>query len=341
MSGAAFSRPSRGRRATSYDVALAAGVAQSTVSRCFLPDGEVSPATRTRVRAIAAELGYVPNALARSLITRRSDLVAVIVTEFTLRSNPAIVSGIGRALAARGKQLLLMSIEDEADAGRAARGALGYPLDGLVAAAALEGGDVQPLLCRGVPVVFFNRPAPLPRADRVATDHAGAARDVAALLHAAGHRRFLCLGGAPGWPVNQERARGFAERLAGLGAGAVPVVAAEQSYAGGRRAFLDHVRARGRPDAVFCVNDQLAFGVLDACRFELGLTPPADISVVGCDDVAEAAHQSYDLTTVRQSIERLAASAVELLLRRLEAPDVDTEQVLLPGALVRRGSARL
>lgn len=340
-SGAPAPETARGRRVTSYDVAVATGVAQSTVSRCFLPGGEVSPATRARVQAVAAELGYVPNALARSLITRRSDLVAVIVTEFTLRSNPAIVSGIGRALAARGKQLLLMPVEHEAGAGRAARGALGYPLDGLVAASALGADDVRPLLSRGVPVVFFNRPAPLSRADRVATDHAGAAREVAALLHAAGHRRFLCLGGAPGWPVNDERARGFVERLAELGTGAVPVLAAEQSYAGGRRAFLDHVRAGRRPDAVFCVNDQLAFGVLDACRFELGWAPPTDISVVGCDDVAEAAHQSYDLTTVRQSIERLAASAVELLLRRSEAPEADSEQVLLPGALVRRGSAKL
>lgn len=331
----------RGRRVTSYDVARAAGVAQSTVSRCFVPGSEMSEETRARVQQVAAALGYVPNAIARSLITRRSEMVAVIVTAFTLQTNPAIVAGIGRALAGHGKQLLLMAVEGEAGARDAAQAALRYPLDGLVLATTLDAAAVQPFLRRGVPVVCFNRPAPLPRVDRVATDHAGAARKVAGLLHAAGHRRFLCVGGPESWPVNAERTRGFLERVTELGVPGVPVVPAEQSYAGGRAAFLEHVRAFGAPDAVFCVNDPLAFGVLDACRFELALQAPRDISVVGFDDVAEAAHQGYDLTTVRQEIGDLAEAAVGMLLRRLDAPDGAAQRLLLPGVLVRRGSAQL
>ena len=163
---------------------------------------------------MAASLGYVPNAIAQSLITRRSEMVAVIVTGFTLQTNPAIVAGIGRALAGHGKQLLLMAVDGEGGARDAAQAALRYPLDGLVLATTLDAAAVRPFLRRGVPVVCFNRPAPLPRVDRVATDHAGAARDVAGLLHAAGHRQFLCVGGPPGWPVNAERTRGFLERLA-------------------------------------------------------------------------------------------------------------------------------
>ena len=339
--GAGGPTPPQGRRATSYDVARAAGVAQSTVSRCFVPGSELSAATRARVQQVAEALGYVPNAIARSLITRRSEMVAVIVTEFTLQTNPAIVSGIGRALAGHGKQLLLMPVEGEAGARAAAAAALRYPLDGLLLATTLDPAAVRPFLRRGVPVVCFNRPAPLPRVDRVATDHASAAAEVARLLHAAGHRRFLCVGGPAGWPVNQERTRGFVEQLCALGMDGIPVVTAEQSYAGGRAAFLAHVQAAGAPDAVFCVNDPLAFGVLDACRFTLGLQPPRDISVVGFDDVAEAAHQGYDLTTVRQGIGDLAAAAVGMLLQRLDAAGQPARQVLLPGALVRRGSARL
>lgn len=331
----------RGRRATSYDVAAAAGVAQSTVSRCFVPSNQVSQATRDKVAAAAAALGYVPNAIARSLITRRSEMVAVIVTGFTLQTNPAIVSGIGRALAAHGKQLLLMPVEGENEAQAAAQAALRYPLDGLVVATTLPAAEMRPFLGRGVPVVSFNRPAPLPGVDRVATDHAGAACEMAGLLHAAGHRRFLCVGGDVGWPVNQERAQGFVRHLEGLGVGGVPVVSAAQSYDGGRAAFLDYVGAHGAPDAVFCVNDQLAFGVLDACRFDLGLRAPDAISVVGFDDVAEAAHRGYDLTTVRQDIGALATAAVGMLLRRLAAPGGRAQRLLLPGTLVRRGSARL
>jgi len=329
------------RRATSYDVALAAGVAQSTVSRCFLVDSQISAATRARVQAAAAALGYVPNAIARSLITRRSEMVAVIVTGFTLRANPAIVSGLGRALNSRGKQLLLMAVDDGAGAQAAAQAALRYPLDGLVVATTLDDADIKPLLARGVPVVFFNRPATWPRVDRIATDHAGVAREVAGLLHRAGHRRFLCVGGPPWASVNQERADGFLAELAALGIAEAAHVTAEQSYSGGRAAFRAYVEAHGVPEAVFCVNDPLACGVLDACRFELNLKVPADISVVGFDDVAEAGQQSYDLTTVRQDVEGMAEGAVKLLLRRLEAPDARARRILLPGAVIRRGSARI
>lgn len=333
--------PPEGRRVTSYDVALAAGVAQSTVSRCFHDGSELSAATRARVQDVAARLGYVPNAIARSLITRRSEMVAVIVTEFTLRTNPAIVAGIGRALTLQGKQLLLMSAETDDAAIAAAHAAQRYPLDGLVLAALLPGDAIQPFLRRGVPVVTFNRPATLPRVDRVATDHAAAARDVAGLLHAAGHRRMLCLRGPPGWPVNDERAKGFADHLAELGAPPPPLLPSGPGYQAGRDAFLDHVRTHGAPDAVFCVNDPLAFGVLDAARFDLGLTIPADLSVIGFDDVAEAGHQSYDLTTVSQPIESLAAAAIEMLRSRLDTPGTRAQRRLLPATLIRRGSALL
>ena len=331
----------RGRRVTSYDVAVAAGVAQSTVSRCFVPGSELSAATRARVQDVAARLGYVPNALARSLITRRSDMVALIVTAFTLRVNPAIVSGIGRALNAQGKQLLLMAVESDEAAQAAAQAALHYPLDGLVLATSLSDADVRPFLKRGVPVLSFNRPMMLPRVDLVATEQAGAAREIAGLLHAAGHRRFLCVGATPDMPVSRERAAGFLERLAELGVADAMQTLVDPSYEGGRQGFLTQVRAHGVPGAVFCVNDALAFGVLDACRFDLGLQAPGDVSVVGFDDLQAASHRSYDLTTVRQSIEAMADAAVALLLQRLSQPEAKAQRRLFQGVLVRRGSARL
>ena len=321
------------RRATSYDVAVAAGVAQSTVSRCFSDGNGISPGTRARVQAVAAALGYTPNALARSLIMQRSHTVGVIVTEFTLRANPDIVAGIGRALAQNGLRLLLMAVTDEAQGDDVAAGALGYPLDGLIVATRLTDAAIQPFLRRGVPVVFFNRPVSLPHVDRVATDHAEAAGDVARRLHAAGHRRFLCLGGPAGWAVNEERTRGFAAALSSLGVTGLQVVAAEQSYAGGRQAFGVYVAAHERPDAVFCVNDQLAFGVLDACRFDLPHGPA--VSVVGFDDVPAAATSRPPLTTVRQEIQLMGRRMARLLLDRLDG-QTDPVQEVLPTTLVVR-----
>ena len=327
-----------GRRATSYDVAVAAGVAQSTVSRCFRPDSEMSANTRARIQAVAAQLGYVPNALARSLITKRSNLVAVIVTDFTLRANPAIVGGIGRALAETGKQLLLFAVD--ADRGEAApaaaQAAQTYPLDGLMVAATLAEEQIRPFLQRGVPVVFFNRPVALAQVDRVATDHATAA--------GTGRSPSPCRRPSPVRLSRRPR------RLAGQhrARGGVRVRARRRHRAelGPRLRRRPHgfpgPRAPGRvPDAVFCVTDPLALGVLDACRFDLGLSVPRDLSVVGFDDVAEAAHQAYDLTTVRQPIDQLASAAVDMLVRRLDAPGAKASRLLLPGTLIERGSARL
>ena len=316
-----------------------AGVAQSTVSRCFLPGSELSPATRARVQEVAAALGYVPNALARSLITRRSEMVALIVTAFTLRMNPAIVSGIGRALNARGKQLLLMAVDTDDAAREAARAALQYPLDGLVLATALDDADVRPFLKRGVPVLSFNRPATLPRVDRLATNHAASAREIAELLHAAGHRRFLCVGGMPRWQVNLERATGFLDRLAALeGTDAVQVVA-DPSYEG------RPTRVPGARAGAWCAGRRVLrerhaglWGVGTHAGSTWGCKPRATSSVVGFDDIDEAAHQSYDLTTVRQGIDAMADEAVELLLRRLVQPDAKAQRRLFPGVLVRRGS---
>jgi DNA-binding LacI/PurR family transcriptional regulator len=196
-------------RATSYDVARAAGVAQSTVSRCFRDDGGISPATRARVHKAAAELGYTPNALARSLIKSRSNMVGLMVSELTLRANPDLVAGLGRALGRAGLRVMLMACADIAEAEAAARSALEYPLDGLIVTPMVADACLAPFLRQRVPVVVLNRPAAAVGADRVASDHAEAGREVASRLHRAGHRRFVCLGGIDSFPVNEERRRGF------------------------------------------------------------------------------------------------------------------------------------
>ncbi len=152
-----ISAPPSARRATSYDVAQVAGVAQSTVSRCFREDGGISPATRERVLKTAKRLGYTPNALARSLITRRSNMVGVVITRYTLRGNPDVIYAIGESLAAAAKQLLLITVESDRPSSAALRGALEYPLDGLISCVLIADDDLDELLARRVPTVFFNR----------------------------------------------------------------------------------------------------------------------------------------------------------------------------------------
>ena len=330
-----------GRRATSYDVAQAAGVSQPTVSRSFQADSNISPATRVRVLAAAERLGYTPNALARSLITQRSNLVAVIATRYTMRGNPDVTYAIGESLRAAGKQVLLVTVEHDRPEPEVLRHTLEYPLDGLISCAQLADAQLEELRRRHIAVVLFNRTADRVAVDHVTTDHTLAAEAVARALAGAGHRRFLCLGGpAEAW-VSRQRVDGFLRGSRELAIAPPALIATDFSYASGRDAFLAHMAGGDRPDAVFCANDQLALGVMDACRFQLGLRIPEDMSVVGFDDVAEAERPCYGLTTVRQPSVKMAQEAVRLLLQRLDAPSGRTAHTLIGSIFVRRNSARL
>ncbi len=328
-------------RATSYDVARLAGVSQSTVSRCFSPDSKISPQTRARVQAIAVRLGYTPNAIARSLILRRSGMVGVLITKQSIQATPDMMTAIGDALAAVDRRLLLLAVEDESAVAAAIGGAFAYPLDGLIACATVGRQDIRSFGARGVPVVLFNRQADSAGVDCVCTDHVEATSRVASLLHEAGHRRFACVGGPLDAPVSRERVHGFVTRLDELGIHEVPVLTADYSYSGGARAFRDYAGNGGRPDAVFCANDQLAMGVLDTCRFTLRWPVPDTLSVVGFDDVEAAGRPSYDLATIRQQLPEMAHAAVALLLARMAARDAPPWRVLVPGIVVPRRSARL
>ncbi len=341
VAGVAIERPASQRRATSYDVARAAGVAQSTVSRCFQNDSAISLATRDLVLETARRLGYMPNALARSLITRRSNMVGVIATRYTLRGNPDVIYAIGEALAAAGKHLLLVTAERDLPDAAALRGALEYPLDGLISCVQLADEEIRWIRDRHVALVLYNRSSPRIPVDAVAVNHAAAAAQLAKTLYEAGHRRFLCVGGPTDAPVSRDRVAGFIGQLVALGVRDTPVIATDFSYTGGRDAFLGYVKDTTLFDAVFCANDQIALGVMDASRFTLGLTIPRDLSVVGFDGVAEAGRPGYLLTTMQQDTVDMARQAVGLLLQRLAAPDLPVMRMEVAASLVARGSARL
>ena len=131
------------RRATSYDVARLAGVSQSTVSRCFSPDSKISQETRARVQEIATQLGYTPNAIARSLILRRSGMVGVVATKQSIQASPEMMTSISDALAAVDRRMLLLAVDGESAVEAAMGSAFGYPLDGLIACATLSRRDIR------------------------------------------------------------------------------------------------------------------------------------------------------------------------------------------------------
>lgn len=236
--------------------------------------------------------------------------------------------------------MLLFTPADESDVQNAVNEAWSFPLEGAISCVTLDMTHLQGFQRNGIPVVLYNRRAP-GLADSACTRHQAAAEALADRLWQNGHRRFLCLAGPPDAPVGHERARGFADRIARLGGQAPRMIPTDFSYDGGHAATLAALRDSPRPDAVFCVNDQLAMGASDALRHDLGLKIPADISVAGFDDIPEAARPAYRLTTVRQDLNGLAEQAVALLEARSADPHAAVRELDVHGALIERHSARL
>lgn len=328
---------------TSYDVASHAGVSQAVVSRAFQADAPIAAATRVRVLAAAQALGYQPNAVARSLITKRSGLVAILISQDTQRETSEVLFSLCLALQRHEFQPLLFTVAQEADAEQAMTRALAHGIDAIISCLELTQASLARAWKRPCPVVMFNREAPADLASSVATDNRGASRLLASRLYAAGHRRFALVAGPPAAPVARMREGGFTDRLAELGVSKLQYVAGDYHYESGHAAGLQLLQSPDpaqRPEVIYCVNDAMALGVLDAARFALMLQVPQDVSIVGFDNIPAGQRPAYRLTTVSQPFDALAERVANEVRNRL-ADQARCTQVQLPAELVERASALL
>jgi len=331
-----------GHRVTSYDVARRAGVSQSAVSRSFKPGASVSKKMRARVTKAAEELRYQPNLIARSLITRRSNMVAVVISQQTNLYYPEVLVQLSQRFSERGVRVLLFTLEHESDIDVMLDQIFQYQVDGVVEAARLSGEQIDLIEQRGIPFVFYNRSFKDRQVSSVCCDQAEGERWLVDRLVAAGHRSFGVISGPEDSAVSVERTQGALERLKELDVESVTVVPGDYSYESGANGLLElKSRLRKLPDAVVCANDVMAIGCIDAARYRSGIKVPEDLSVVGFDGVGPAQWESYDLTTVRQPVGRMTEAAVSMILERIEQPDVPPEKRTFSGILVDGGSARM
>ena len=325
---------------TSYDVALRAGVSQSAVSRCFRPGGSISPKTKARVVAAARDLGYHPNAMAAGLTTRRSNLVAVVISNLTNLYYPEVLAEITRRLSDRSIRVLLFALPAESDVDAMLDQVWRFRVDGAIVAARLSAPQLRDFANRGVPVILYNRLGEGEPVSSVCCDAIAGERQLIDRLVAAGHRRFGIIAGPQDSYVSQERVRGAEARLGELGYQAL-VTTGSFDYESGS-AGLSELMARSdrKLDALICVNDLMALGAIDCARTQLGLAVPGDLSIVGFDGVAPALWTSYRLSTIRQPVRRMTEAAVTMLLERIAEPDLPPEARSFTGALIEGGSAR-
>ncbi|MGM4913139.1 LacI family DNA-binding transcriptional regulator [Rhizobium sp. 768_B6_N1_8] len=312
----------RMRFVSAEQVAQLAGVSRSAVSRTFTPGASVAPATREKVLRAAQELGYHVNDLARGVLANQSRLVGIIATKPEIGFRAHLAAALAKFLIQRGSIPILINTGQTEDELLAAQKMLiGHRAEAIIILSGSPPASFFELAQRnGQPLVVIGRSEP--DADHVRAGNSEASRKAATVFFEAGRRRLAVAGSNTGTPSIIERESAFLSTAEGLGAEVFIGRGADSDYesgiAAGRALFSNSVR----PDAVYCANDQIAFGLMDYVRQEVKLRIPEDVAIIGFDDVPEASWLSYQLTTFRQDPLVMAMRAVELMERRLGNPDL-------------------
>lgn len=335
----------RPRPATLVDVAARAGVGRGTASRALTGSTAVSPAVREAVLRAADELDYRPNLAARSLRSRRSGSVALVVPEtedlvFTDSFFSGILRGVNAELTDAGLLLVLSLPRTDAQRHQVERHAVDGHVDGVIL---ISAHDTDPLpaalLAAGVPVVTAGRPSTgtMPSVD---VDNRGGARAATEHLIATGRRELTTITGPQDMSAGTDRVAGWHDAVTSAGLVVRPGHQADGEFTeeGGHRAMQRLLQLVPDLDGVFVASDLMAAGALAALR-EAGRDVPGDVGVVGFDDRPLARHLSPPLTTVRQPIEDLGRAATRLLLGLLAGQPAPEAPLVLPTHLVERASA--
>jgi LacI family transcriptional regulator len=324
---------------TSKDVARFAKVSQTTVSRVLSDSSAVREETRHRVLQAMEAIGYRPNIFARAMKTAQLGTVGVVVARLSNPIYPEILSYLGASLESAGKQMLMWQTEtggEEAALQAASQGLV----DGVIFVAASAGSvrRIEETAAR-VPVVLVNRTAELKRIPQFAVDNFAGGRLVADYFLKARRRRPAMIAGDRTVSTVREREDGF--RAVMEAAGHAPLLQHRvdfASYEQGYQAAERVIAVSQRPDAIFCVNDVIAFGCLDALR-DKGLRVPEDVWVVGFDDVAMAGWSAFKLTTVHQPLREMAELAAQRLLQALSGEKgIEAGVATVPAHLVIRAT---
>jgi len=320
------------------DVARLAGVSHQTVSRVLNDHPNVREQTRLRVRAAIAELGYRPNRAARALVTGRSQLIGVVTLNSTLFGPASMLSSVERAAAEAGFAVSVSSVDnlDRRSISDAVERHLDHGVAGLVVIAPVVAANAAvDEIPAGIPLVTIDgdpqRSTALATVDQVAGAYAATRH-----LLDAGHRTVWHVSGPLEWFDTAGRVEGWESALRDAGAEVPPVIPADWSAASGYQAGQMLARMTD-VTAVFAANDHLALGILRALH-ERGRRVPHDISIVGFDDVPEAAYFIPPLTTVRPDFEAVASASISLLLSQLETGRSTDERHTIAPALVERAS---
>jgi DNA-binding LacI/PurR family transcriptional regulator len=332
-------------RPTLEEVAALAGVSTATVSRVLNNSTPVSEGARASVERAVAELGYVPNPAARSLARRRTDTIALVVSEpdelaFADPFYPAIVHGIGEAIADTDLQLILLLAQGSRAREKVERYVLQGHVDGVVMLCQ-HGDDALPraFVAADVPIVMTGRPRDTLTVPFVDADNRDGARAATEHLLRT-RRRVATITGPLDLTVTADRFEGYRDAVAAAGLAFDPdlVAAGDFTAESGGRAMEELLEHAPDVDGVFAASDVMAVGALRYLA-AAGRRVPDDIAVIGFDDIAAAATSTPPLTTMRQPFAAMTEALTDLLRRRITGAAAPDERIVFATELIRRASA--
>jgi LacI family transcriptional regulator, galactose operon repressor len=325
---------------TIKDVAREAGVSVATVSRVWNDADFVSPETRQRVAEVAARLGYSPHGAARSLITRTTFALGVLLPDLYGEFFSEIIRGIDHVAQAAGYHILVSSSHESKDEIDAALRTMRGRVDGMIIMSSdLEAQRTLHALQGSFPVVLLNGGAESKSFDTITIENHEGAREMTRHLVARGHRRIAMIGGPQRNYDAAERLRGYetALRENGIEIERSLIVQGDFSELSGHRAVEQLLALASRPTAIFAANDSMAIGALSALR-ENSLRVPEEMAVAGFDDIPLARYMNPPLSTVHVDISLLGERAAALLLLLLQKGVRPHEHLQLSTTLVIRAS---
>lgn len=325
---------------TIQDVARAAGVSITTASRVLNNKDDVAPETYEKVRRVMQALNYTPSLAARSIRSRTTHVIGLLVPEVTDLFNQEIIKGVGVGIRGSGYDLMIYTRDRPALSGH---GSWEQEHVALLSSGLTDGCIVStpaaPTFPETTPIVVID-----PLGDGASVPSVVARNRVGALavmqyLIGLGHRRIGFIGGRPDTLSASRRFEGYKDGLAAAGIAYDPALVQPGDYTRerGQAAARQLLSLPDRPTAIFAANDRAALGVMDVAR-ELGLHVPQDVSVVGFDNVPEAAQVTPKLTTVDQSIQEMGTLATKLLIAMLRGEALEQTPVKVATRLIIRDS---
>lgn len=325
---------------TSHNVAELAGVSRSAVSRTFTPNASVSSKTKEKVILAANKLGYRPNVMARSLITKKTQLIGLVMADWNNPFYASTLKSYSEKLQKENYQTILATINNNSDIDTSIEFLLQYQVDGIIMLSALPSSDVVDACNqKDTPIVLVGNSSKSINTCTVNIDHNAIGKNLANLAIELGYRRFVLIRGDKNIKSGIQRTKAFSKVLEKENKGEILAnLTGILGHDDGRNTLADIIKIK--PDIIICSSDLTALGIIDGARVDYNLEVPKDIAVIGFGNNPISSWGMNRLTTVQLPYEKLINESIGCLLRRIDDPDLPPKNIDLQSVVITRDTTR-